>query len=155
MSGLEDEIMEALPEFRLLQDEMAIRSVLDEYCLRLEVNDFEEWLDLFTEDSVYEVYRRTLTGRDEIRAMLSQAPHGVHIGGPARVVVDGDTAETVQNYLFVGSKDAAWNMGWYFRTLVRKPEGWRFSHTRVQMQKIGIGAPPLLGSGPVNRAVEV
>jgi hypothetical protein len=131
-------------EFQALRDELAVRAVLAEYCLRLEVNDFEEWLDLFTADTVYEVFRRTLTGRDEVRAMLSQAPHGVHLGGPARVTLEDDSAETVQNYLFIGSEDAAWNMGWYFRRLVRTAAGWRISHTRVKMQKIGSGTPPLL-----------
>jgi len=130
--------------FRALADEMAIRAVLDEYCLRLEVNDFEEWLDLFTPDTVYEVFRQILTGRDEVRAMLSQAPHGVHLGGAARISVDGDSAETVQNYLFIGSDDAAWNMGWYFRTLIRTDAGWKIARTRVKMQKIGTGKPPLL-----------
>jgi hypothetical protein len=136
--------MSSQQEFQALQDEMAIRAVLAEYCLRLEVNDFEEWLDLFTHDTVYEVFRRTLTGREEVRAMLSQAPHGLHLGGPARVTLDGDTAETVQNYLFICSDDAAWNMGWYFRRLVRSANGWKISHTRVKMQKIGSDTPPLL-----------
>lgn len=131
-------------EFGKVVDELAVRSVLDEYCLRLEVNDFEEWLDVFTDDTVYEVYRKVLNGREEVRAMLSLAPEGVHIGGPARITLDGDTAETVQNYLFIGSEDAAWNMGWYFRTLVRTADGWKISHTKVKMQKIGSGTPPLL-----------
>lgn len=134
-------------EFRKLADEMAIRAVLAEYCLRLEVNDFEEWLDVFTDDTVYEVYRKTLNGRDEVRAMLSLAPEGLHLGGPARITLDGDTAETIQSYLFIASEDAAWNMGWYFRTLVRTAEGWKISHTRVRMQKIGTGKPPLLDMG--------
>jgi hypothetical protein len=131
-------------EFRKLADEMAVRAVLDEYCLRLEVNDFEEWLDLFTDDTVYEVYRRELRGRDAVRDMLSKAPHGVHLGGAARVTLAGETAETVQNYLFIAQEDAAWNMGWYYRTLVRMPTGWRIASTRVKMQKIGTGTPPLL-----------
>jgi hypothetical protein len=133
-----------MDQVQRLVDELAVRAVLDEYCLRLEVDDFEHWLDLFTPDTTYEVFRRTLTGRDEVRAMLSQAPHGIHLGGPARVTLDGDTAETVQNYLFIGSDDAAWNMGWYYRTLVRTGEGWQIAHTRVKMQKIGTGTPPLL-----------
>ena len=134
-------------EFRRVADELAVRGVLDEYCLRLEIDDFEHWLDLFTGDTVYEVFRRELKGRDEVRAMLSQAPHGVHIGGPARIALDGDRAETVQNYLFIGSADAAWNMGWYYRSLVRTDAGWKIAHTRVKMQKIGTGTPPLLAHG--------
>jgi ketosteroid isomerase-like protein len=131
-------------EFRKLADEIAVRAVLDEYCLRLEINDFEEWLDLFTDDTVYEVFRRELKGRDAVRDMLSQAPHGVHLPGAARIALDGDRAETVQNYLFVASEDAAWNMGWYYRTLVRTAEGWKIAHTRVKMQKIGAAPPPPL-----------
>jgi hypothetical protein len=134
-------------QFQALADEMAIRAVLAEYCLRLEVNDFEEWLDIFTDDTVYEVYRRTLRGRGELRDMLSKAPHGLHLGGPARVTISGDTAETVQNYLFIASDDAAWNMGWYFRTLVRTGTGWKIAHTKVKMQKIGATPPPLLSRG--------
>jgi hypothetical protein len=131
-------------ELQKLADEMAIRALLAEYCLRLEVDSFEDWMNIFTEDTVYEVFRRELKGKNEVRAMLSQAPHGLHIGGPARVTIDGDTAETIQNYLFIGSADAAWNMGWYFRRVVRTTEGWRIAHTRVKMQKIGTGTPPLL-----------
>jgi hypothetical protein len=134
-------------EFQKLADEMAIRAALAEYCLRLEVDSFEDWLDIFTDDTVYEVYRKVLNGRSEVRAMLSLAPEGVHIGGPARITLDGDRAETIQNYLFIASEDAAWNMGWYFRTMVRTAEGWKISHTRVKMQKIGTGKPPLLDLG--------
>lgn len=137
-------------EFQKLADELAVRRLLDEYCLRLEVNDFEEWLDLFTDDTVYEVYRRELKGREAVRDMLSKAPHGVHLGGPMRITLasggDPDRAETIQNYLFIAAEDAAWNMGWYFRTVVREQGTWKIAHTRVQMQKIGNGTPPLLAT---------
>ena len=49
-----------------LNDQSAIRAVLDEYCLRLEVDEFDKWMDLFTEDTVYEVYRLILRGRQEV-----------------------------------------------------------------------------------------
>lgn len=119
----------------LLADKFAIREILDEYCLRLEVNPFEDWMELFTEDSVYEVYGKTLTGREQIALMLSKAPHGVHVGGAARINVDGDRAETIQNYLFYGEKEKYSNKGWYYRTLVRTAAGWKISHTRVEFQK--------------------
>jgi hypothetical protein len=124
-------------DLRKMSDELAVRRVLDEYCLRLEVNPFEEWLDLFTDDTVYEVFKRTLRGRAEVAAMLSQAPHGVHLGGPARIQLEGDSATTTQNYLFIDSTSGQWNMGWYYRTLVRTSQGWKISHTAVKMQKIG------------------
>ncbi len=118
-----------------LADKAAIREVLEEYCLRLEVNPFEEWLDLFTDDAVYEVYGKTLRGREEIGALLSKAPHGVHIGGAARIELDGDRADTVQNYVFYGDNEKYSNRGWYYRALVRTDGGWKIAHTRVEFQK--------------------
>jgi hypothetical protein len=114
-----------------LADELAIRRVLDEYCLRLELNTFEEWMDLFTDDTVYEVYKLRLEGRAKVTEVLSQAPHGVHLGGAARIDINGDRAETVQNYAFVSTSTDEWNAGWYHRTLVRTGDGWRISHTKV------------------------
>jgi hypothetical protein len=132
-------------ELRNLADLVAIRTVLDEYCLRLEIDSFDEWLDLFTPDTEYEVFRRTLRGRDELSAMLSQAPHGLHLGGAARIELDGNTAQTVQNYAFLGDDEATSNAGWYYRTLVRTNAGWRISRTRVKIQKrnpVGRKLPP-------------
>lgn len=127
--------MTGQPDIQRIADELAIRKLFDEYCLRLEVNDFEEWLDLFTDDAVYEVFRRELRGRDEIRAMLSEAPHGVHLGGAARIELDGDKADTIQNYTFIGQDPANSNAGWYYRTVVRTGQGWKIAHTKVKMQK--------------------
>jgi hypothetical protein len=118
-----------------IADELAIRKVLDEYCLRLEVDAFEDWMDLFTDDTVYEVYKLTLTGRKEVSDLLAQAPHGVHIGGAARITIDGDRAETLQNYVFISTTTDEWNSGWYHRTLVRTPDGWKIAHTKVRFAR--------------------
>jgi hypothetical protein len=122
-------------DLRIIADKIAIRSVHDEYCLRLELNPFEEWLDLFTDDTEYEVFRRTLKGRQEVFTMLSQAPHGVHLGGALRIELVGNTAETVQNYVFFGDDEAMSNTGWYYRTLVRTDDGWKISRTRVKIHQ--------------------
>ncbi len=124
-----------------IADQLAVRRVLDEYCLRLEINAFDEWLDLFTDDAVYVVHRRTLNGRAEISAMLSQAPHGVHIPGASRITLDGDTAEVIQSYLFVANSNDTWNSGWYDRTLVRTDRGWKISRTVVKMARHGDLSP--------------
>ncbi len=121
------------PAIQAMIDELAVRRVLDEYCLRLEADLFAEWLELFTEDAIYEVYKLTLRGRDGIREVLSKAPHGTHIGGPARITITGDRAETFQNYLFVATNADEWNVGWYDRTLVRTTDGWKIAHTRVKI----------------------
>lgn len=120
---------------RRIADLLAIRSVLDEYGLRLEINAFDDWLDLFTDDTEYEVFRRVLRGRAEVSAMLGQAPHGVHLGGAARIELAGDVAETVQNYAFFCDDEGFSNTGWYYRTLVRTDAGWKISRTRVKIHK--------------------
>lgn len=131
----------AEPDLQTIADEMAIRQVLDEYCLRLEVNPFGEWLDLFTEDTVYEVYRQSLQGRDQVSAMLSQSPHGLHIPGATRIEVKGDQAETVQSYVFIPTSNDRWNAGWYLRRLVRTGQGWKIAHTTVKFGRYGELAP--------------
>lgn len=121
----------------VLADEMAVRAVLDEYCLRLEVDEFDAWLDLFTEDTVYEVYRSTLTGKKAVSDLLSQAPHGVHLPGATRITLDRDRAETVQNYLFISNSTDEWNAGWYLRDLVRTDAGWKIARTKVKFARKG------------------
>jgi SnoaL-like domain len=128
-------------DMQKIADELAIRRLLDEYCLRMEINAFDEWLDLFTDDAVYEVHRRVLHGRAEISAMLSQAPHGVHLPGAARIEIDGDTADVIQSYLFLSNSDDKWNSGWYQRKVVRTAEGWKFSLTRVKFARVGEMTP--------------
>lgn len=115
-----------------IADELAIRAVLDEYCLRLEVDDFDAWLDLFTDDTVYEVYKLTLNGKAEMADVLSKAPHGVHLPGATRITIDGDRAETIQNYAFIANSADEWNVGWYLRELVRTGEGWKIARTVVK-----------------------
>jgi hypothetical protein len=132
-----------------IADELAIRRVLDEYCLRLELNGFDDWLDLFTEDTVYEVFRRKLTGRAEVSAMLSQAPHGLHLGGPARITIDGDSAAAVQSYIFVPTDTDQWNMGWYDRTLRRTDAGWKIAYTRIKIGRTGELTPDAKGKSTV------
>lgn len=113
-------------------EKLAVREILDEYCLRLELDEFDSWLDLFTEDTIYEVYKMKLEGRDAMAEMLSKAPHGVHIDGPARISIYGDRAETLQSYAFVSTQGDDWNVGWYDRTLVRTDGGWKIAHTKVK-----------------------
>ena len=121
----------------LIADELAVRRVLDEYCLRLELDTFDDWLELFTDDTVYEVFRRKLEVKAAMAAMLSQAPHGLHLGGPARITLNGDSAEAIQSYIFVSTDTDQWNMGWYKRTLVRQGENWKIAHTAVKLGRSG------------------
>ena len=70
--------------------------------------------------------------------MLSQAPHGVHLPGAARIVLDGDSAEVIQSYIFLPTSNDEWNSGWYQRTLVRTSRGWKIAHTKVKIARTGV-----------------
>jgi ketosteroid isomerase-like protein len=116
-----------------IADELAIHRLFAEYCLRFELETIDDWLDLFTPDAVFDVHRRSLNGRQEIKDMLSQAPHGIHIAGACRIKIEGDKAETVQNYSFLGKEEKFSNKGWYHRDLVRTADGWKIAHMNVVM----------------------
>jgi hypothetical protein len=118
-----------------LADIEGIRAILDEYCLRLEVNTFEEWLDVFTPDAVYTVYGRDLEGRQAISDMLSKAPGGLHMPGALRITLNGDSAETIQSYSFIGDDPKTSNTGWYYRTVVNTPDGWRIAACKVKFNR--------------------
>lgn len=118
-----------------LADIEGIRSILDEYCLRLEVNTFEEWLDVFTPDAVYTVYGKDLEGRQAISDMLSKAPGGLHMPGSLRIELNGDSAETIQSYQFIGDDPKFSNTGWYYRTVVRTAKGWLISRCKVKFNR--------------------
>ena len=118
----------------LTDDLVAIRSVLDEYCLRLEVDSFDHWLELFTDDTIYEVFGKKAEGKQAMAALLSKAPHGLHIGGAARIQIDGDEAMTIQNYTFAANNPKYSNNGWYHRKLVKQAGQWKIAHTIVKLQ---------------------
>jgi hypothetical protein len=118
-----------------LADIEGIRSILDEYCLRLEVNTFEEWLDVFTPDAVYTVYGKDLEGRQAISDMLSKAPGGLHMPGSLRITLNDDSADTIQSYQFIGDDPKFSNTGWYHRTVVRTDGGWLISRCKVQFNR--------------------
>ena len=51
---------------------------------------------------VAHVYGHTFRGHDGLRTMLSGAPGGLHLGGPAAIgSIDGDQATAMQNLLFI------------------------------------------------------
>jgi ketosteroid isomerase-like protein len=135
INGVKGKNVEPSSDLQSVADRQAVRDVHDEYYLRLEFNDFEGLLDLFTDDAVYEVSPREHLGREEVAATLSQAPHGTYLCGGLRIMVDGDTAETVQSYAFLGDDEHTSNSGWYYRTLIRTDAGWKILRTRTQIHK--------------------
>jgi 3-phenylpropionate/cinnamic acid dioxygenase small subunit len=114
-------------------DDAAVRNLLARYCVLLDQERIDEWVQLFTADATYEVYGRPFTGHDGLRKMLRGAPTGLHLGGPPAVdVVDDDHVTAQQNLLFVDSATGEQRSALYDDELVRTPAGWRIAHRRCR-----------------------
>lgn len=113
-------------------DHAAIRNLLAQYCLWLDLDDADGWVGLFTEDAVYEVYGRQFVGHEGLRAMVTAAPGGFHLGGPVVIDVDGDRARTLRNLLFVDRTSGEHRHAVYEDDLVRTAEGWRIAGCRCR-----------------------
>lgn len=115
------------------EDHAAIANLLARYCLALDLDDVEAWVALFTPDASFEVYGRSFVGHEGLRAMITAAPGGLHLGGPPVIeMVDRDTARTAQNLLFVDRTDGAARSAVYTDELRRTPEGWRIATRRCR-----------------------
>jgi hypothetical protein len=128
-------------------DHSEIRDLLARYCLLLDLDDMDGWLQLFTDDGIYQVYGREAVGRDGIRALLTGAPGGLHLGGPPVVDLDGDRATTVRNLLFVDRATGEQRQAVYDDELVRTADGWRIARCRCRFH-----TPDGLADRPPNRA---
>lgn len=115
------------------EDQVAIADLLARYCLTLDMNDVEAWVDLFLPDARYEVYGRCWDGHEGLRQMMGAAPGGLHLGGPPVIEMTGsDRAKTTRNLLFVDSRTGDARSAVYTDELHRTAEGWRIGYVRCQ-----------------------
>ncbi len=113
-------------------DHVQIFDLLARYCIALDRHDLDAWVSLFTEDAHYHAFGRTFDGHAGLRAMMEGAPRGLHLGGLPVIGVDGDTASTVQNALFVDAVTHESRLVLYTDELVRAERGWRFHNRRCE-----------------------
>jgi ketosteroid isomerase-like protein len=113
-------------------DQAEIIDLLARYCLALDRHDLDAWVSLFTDDAEYTAFGRTFDGHAGLRAMMEDAPRGLHLGGLPLVAVDGDTASVIQNALFVDAATHESRPVMYTDELVRAAHGWRFHRRRCQ-----------------------
>ncbi|MEO5841025.1 MAG: nuclear transport factor 2 family protein [Acidimicrobiales bacterium] len=115
------------------EDHVAISTLMARYCLTLDLDDVEGWVALFTPDATYEVYGRSFAGHVGLRKMLSDAPGGLHLGGPPVIeMLDHDHARTMRNLLFIERGTETWRSAVYTDELYRTAEGWRIAATRCR-----------------------
>lgn len=115
------------------EDDTEIRNLLARYCLLLDQDEVEPWVQLFTPDASYHVYGRAFVGHEGLRKMMSGAPGGLHLGGPPAIeAVDADHARAQQNLLFIERSGAEMRRSLYDDELVRTDEGWRIATRRCR-----------------------
>jgi 3-phenylpropionate/cinnamic acid dioxygenase small subunit len=115
------------------EDHVEITQLLAQYCLRLDHDDIDGWVALFTPDAVYAVYGREFVGHEGLRRLMTGAPGGLHLGGPPVIrMVDADHARARQNLLFVEAVEGIQRSALYDDELVRTPDGWRIAARRCR-----------------------
>ncbi len=115
------------------EDHVAITDLLARYCLNLDLDDVDAWVELFMPDATYEVYGRSWDGHEGLRKMMRAAPGGLHLGGPPVIdMVGADQALTMQNLLFVEAKTGTMRRSVYNDELKRTEDGWRIVKRRCQ-----------------------
>lgn len=115
-----------------LEDRNELIDLWGRYCLCLDLGDLDGYIDLFTEDTVYEVYGREFVGHAGLRKMMGSAPHGLHLGGPPVIsILDDTTAKTKHNLYFVPVEGEP-RRAVYSGEMRKTEAGWRIAHWRCQ-----------------------
>lgn len=114
--------------------EEEIRQTLVRYCMLCDDGRFDEWAQLFTQDTRFHVMGATHEGRAAAQAFIEQGQpperRGKHMGLGALIRVDDEagTARSWSDYAFVDRSGTVSSTGRYHDELVRGNDGtWRFS----------------------------
>jgi uncharacterized protein (TIGR02246 family) len=116
----------------MTSDRAEIDDLIAEYALALDADDIEGCVALFTEDSEYRVFGKTLVGPDRVRRMFTRAPRGMHLTGVSRVQIDGDTATGRTQVLFVDAATHAMRPALYDDEFVKVDGRWRIRRRRCR-----------------------
>jgi len=121
-------------------DVEAVLDTVARYCQLCDDGRFEEWAELFSDDAEFavmgQVHRGPAAIRDFISAAMGPEARGRHITANPVVEVDGDTATTSIDYLFVKGAGASFqviNVGRYNDVLVRDGDRWLFAKRSITM----------------------
>ena len=109
-----------------VEDRLGIEDLLSEYVLRLDVDDTEGMIALFTPDGEFRTYGTTFTGPDGLRRMLSGAPKGLHLAGRSVITPTGYGATVRSQLVFFPADRAPHRLAVYDDEVVPTAAGWRF-----------------------------
>jgi uncharacterized protein (TIGR02246 family) len=109
-----------------MTDTERIRDLLAAYALRLDADDIDGCLELFTEDAEFVVFGNVLAGREKLRRMLTAAPRGVHLTGAQLIDVRAGAATARTQLLFVYAATHEMRPALYDDELVAADGAWQF-----------------------------
>ena len=124
----------------VLEEKDAIRELLARYCFHFDAGEFDQWLELFTEDGVFDLGSRgRFAGREALRSFLKVVPltDGLpmirHCVTNVIIDVQGEQA-TAHSYVLVVRGGAALGVlaaGRYADQLTKQGGAWRFRERKV------------------------
>jgi uncharacterized protein (TIGR02246 family) len=126
--------------------ELKIRNVIARLALLADQGDLDEYVDQFTEDSLWGFPGGSRQGRDDIRAGAEERRAGGvtgpgsntrHVLTTVSVHVDGEDTATADSYfLFYQNTTTAptlFNMGHYHDTFTRQGDVWRLARRDITL----------------------
>jgi ketosteroid isomerase-like protein len=126
----------------MLEEKDSIRELLAHYCFCYDEAQFDRWIELWTDDPVFDVDGRMFLGRAGLNEFIEAAvlvdgkPPLKHYVMNEIISVDGDTA-TARCYLLVVRKSStgallAGSAGTYEDELIKKDGRWYFRKRTVR-----------------------
>lgn len=129
----------------VLEEKDAIRDLLARYCFHFDAGEFEDWLELFTPDGVFDLGPRgCISGhaglRDFLRILplVDGLPMTRHCVMNTIIDVEGDHAK-VRSYVMVlgpGERVAIGVAGRYEDEIVKSAGRWRFKVRKVHFDLV-------------------
>ena len=124
-----------------LEDREEVRVLHARYCLTIDTARYDEWIDCFTEDGVFESPRfGKHSGRDGLKrftAMYKESLGGarvLHVVANPAFELNGDSGTGTSYLLYYHCKDGKVQqstVGYYTDKLRKIPAGWRFASRQV------------------------
>lgn len=136
----------------MLQDELAVRALVERYADAVNRRDAADWAVLWTDDGVWEVFGTEIEGRDAVVAAWSAAMQRFsfvfHVVHSAVIEVRGDRATgrwTVSEQLVDAKGEPGILLALYHDDYRRQAGAWRIARRRLEPLYQG---PPDLSGAP-------
>ena len=118
-----------------MSDEEAIRRTIAQYAHFCDDGRFDEWGELFTEDTTFVAMGETYRGREGAKGFITkfQPPEarGKHLCVNTVIDLDGDRARAWTDYVFFDKRKVVVSAGRYHDLLVRDGDRWRFASREI------------------------